>query len=296
MSKKYIGTYERAGVTIENGIPALVSQELFDKVQVRMKKNQKAPGRRKSPMDYLLTLKLFCGKCGNTMIGESGTGRSQVYYYYKCSNQKRFKACHKKTVQKDYIERLVVEKTKEMLTDEVIDFISNRTIEIIEYEKTHDEITVALKQNLKETEKSINNIMKAIEQGIITDTTKQRLVELEELKKDIESQILGQKLGTPDVTKEQIIFWLSTFQNGDINDIDYQRRIIDTFVNAVFIYDDKVKITYNYTDRQNQVTLSFIETVLNGDCSGSSLTATPPFKKLETTGFRLFLFLHRSLL
>ena len=71
-NRKYIGEYKYRNVVIPDGIPAIISQELFGRVQERLVKNKKAPARHKAEDDYLLTTKLFCGKCGAYMVGESG--------------------------------------------------------------------------------------------------------------------------------------------------------------------------------------------------------------------------------
>jgi len=55
-------------------------------IQDRKDKNKKAPARATFDRAYLLTTKLFCGNCGAAMAGESGTGRSKKYHYYKCSH------------------------------------------------------------------------------------------------------------------------------------------------------------------------------------------------------------------
>ena len=60
-------------------------------------KNKRAPACGKADEEYLLTTKLFCGKCGALMFGESGTSATgRTYYYYKCANVKRRKVCNKK--------------------------------------------------------------------------------------------------------------------------------------------------------------------------------------------------------
>ena len=47
-------------------------------------KNKRAPACGKADEKYLLTTKLFCGKCGALMFGESGTSATgRTYYYYK---------------------------------------------------------------------------------------------------------------------------------------------------------------------------------------------------------------------
>ena len=63
--------------------------------------------------------------------------------------------------------------------------------------------------------------------------------------------------------------------NTNINDLDYRKEIIDTFVNSVFVYDDKLVRTYNYKDGTETLTLQEIESVLS-----SNLTSMcPPNKK-----------------
>jgi len=229
-NRKYIGVYERAGIVIEGGVPAIVERDLFDRVQEKMEKNKKAPGRSKSPMDYLLTTKIFCGKCGSNMVGESGTGRSQLYHYYTCTSRRRSKKCDKENVKKDFIERFVVATILEkvLANDEVIEHIAERIILVMENANKNDDVVSGIKANIKETEKGINNIIKAIEQGIITDSTKQRLVELEELKADYEMQLLREESSKPNLTKKILVDWLSTFKDGDIDNTEFQKRIIDT--------------------------------------------------------------------
>lgn len=76
-NRKYIGEYHYQDVTISGGVPAIVPQELFDRVQIKMEKNKRAPATSKAEESYLLTTKLFCGKCGRLMVGESGTSHTE---------------------------------------------------------------------------------------------------------------------------------------------------------------------------------------------------------------------------
>ena len=83
-NRKYIGEYKYGDVIIPDGIPAIIDKELFERVQTRMAANKKAPARAKAEEEYLLTTKLYCGKCGRLMAGESGKGcKGVVYHYYK---------------------------------------------------------------------------------------------------------------------------------------------------------------------------------------------------------------------
>ena len=88
-NRKYIGEYRYQDVIIPGGVPAILSDDLFYRVQARLEKNKRAPATAKADVDYLLTTKLFCGLCERMMIGESGTSHTgDKHYYYKCAGAK----------------------------------------------------------------------------------------------------------------------------------------------------------------------------------------------------------------
>lgn len=272
-NRRYIGEYKFREVVVPHCIPSLVSDELFERVQKKLIKNKKAPARHKAEDDYLLTLKLFCGKCGAHMVGESGMGTSKIYHYYKCANTKRVHICDKKAVRKEWIEDLVVKKAIEILHDEkLVDYLTDR-IYILQGEENPR--IPRLKEQLDETEKRISNVMDAIEQGIITDSTKDRLAQLESKKKELEITILQERIKKPFLTKDQIRFGIEKFRKLDITTQDGKRRLIDGFVNSIYLFDDKVTLTFNFKDGTQTVYLSDIEAAKNSDikCLGAPKTA-----------------------
>ena len=92
---------------------------LFNKVQEKLAKNKKAPARHKAEESYLLTTKLYCGKCGALMFGESGVSHTgKMYTYYKCAAAKKKKTCDKKAVRKQWLEDLVVTETMKLVEDD----------------------------------------------------------------------------------------------------------------------------------------------------------------------------------
>ena len=133
-----MGEYSYRDVVKEDGIPAIVPKDLFDRVQERLAKNKKAPARHKAEDDYLLTTKLYCGKCGSFMVGESGTRHTmKVHRYYRCVNTKEKKLCDKKAVKKDWIEDLVVNYTmKAIMNDEVMERLIDTLMELQKKEST----------------------------------------------------------------------------------------------------------------------------------------------------------------
>lgn len=261
-NEKYIGTYKLMDVVIPNGMPAIIDKKLFDKVQSMLDHNKKARARTKAHEDYLLTTKLFCGHCGSPMVGESGTSKTgQVHYYYKCTKAKRQHTCRKKSEKKDWIEQVVVRYTVEkVLTDETIALIAKKAMEIIEKESADTTYLDGLNADLKEIQKKIKNLVTAIEQGIITPTTKERLDELEQEKTNVEGLIAREELKKPLLNESRIRYWLTSFKSGDVINKDYQRRIIDTLVNSVYVYDEddggkKLVFTFNLSGN-NTATLS----------------------------------------
>ena len=257
-NRRYIGEYSYRDVIQPDAIPAIVPQELFDRVQERMAKNKKAPARHKAEDDYLLTTKLHCGKCGAFMVGESGTSRTmKVHHYYRCVNTKKKKLCDKKAIKKDWIENLVVEQTMKVIMDDaMVLYIADMVMDLQARESTDLPL---LKQRLAETEKAIKNMLDAIQQGIFNLSTKARLDELEQNKSELEVSILQEEMQKPLLTKEQVTFWICHFRDMDVTKQEQRQRLIDSFVNSVYLYDDKMIITFNYKDGSKTVSLADIE-------------------------------------
>ena len=276
-NRRYIGEYTFRDIVIPDGIPAIVPKELFDRVQEKMAKNRKAPARHKAEDDYLLTTKLFCGYCGAYLCGESGTSRTGVvHHYYKCVSVKKKRTdCHKKPVRKEWLEDMVVNATMKMLmNDATIDAIVSALMTL------QDEENVNLplyEKQLRETKTAIDNLLNAIQQGIFTRSTKERLDELEASRDELENKIAVEKLAKPRITEEQLRFFLERFRKMDVTRKSQRKMLIDTFVNAIFLYDDKMVLTYNFHESTETTTFGELQEVLPNGFRGSDMNlATEP--------------------
>lgn len=270
-NRAYIGEFHYSDTVIPDGVPAIVPQELFDRVQMRREKNKRAPAAAKADDKFLLTTKLFCGKCGRMMVGDSGTSHTgRAHYYYKCGHAKRKKGCDKKAVKKEWIENLVVEQTMGIVMNgPLMEQITDRLLAMQGQESFDLRL---LKKQLAEAEKGIENMLNAIQMGIITPSTKQRLAELEEQKNQLEQQILMEQIKNPVLSREQITFFLDQYKKTDTTDEAQRQRLIDCFVNAVFVYDDKIVLTFNYKDGAKTIVLDDVngsDMVDNGPPSGT---------------------------
>lgn len=288
-NRKYIGEYKFGDVVIPNAIPALIDEEDFNAVQTKMKVNKKAPAMHRSEDDYLLTTRLFCGKCGAMMTGEIGTSHTnKKYRYYRCNQSKQHK-CDKKTVKKDRIEELVINEILSLISnEEVLEELVDRVYEM----QSQESNTVTVIQNqLDETNKKLRNLAEAIAQGIFSSTTKKMLDELEEQKSNLESELFQAKVTNPILTKEQLMFSFSNLRKIDVSTQEGKQQLIDTFVNSIYLYDDHFAITFNYKGQAKTVTFEQLNSSpLTSKGSPDEGYKNTPKKK---PNFR-FLFLLRS--
>lgn len=298
-NRRYLGEYRYRDILVPDGIPQIVPQDLFDRVQARMEKNKKSPARYKAEDEYILSGKLFCGYCGEAMVGESGTGRNGVHHYYKCSSIKRkLKDCSKKTMKKEWLEDTVIQAIKEFLDEPgTVDAV----IELVMELQGRKSLSLpAFEKQLSETNAAIDNLLNAIQQGILTKSTKERLEQLETTRDELEQKIALEKMAKPRVSEDFIRFWLKRFQHLDTTKLEHRKMLIGTFVNAIYLYDDKAVIALNYKDGTKTVNFNDMECALSRRASipGSDLEILSPPKM---TGFAKFFanpvtFLFRSVL
>ena len=251
-NKKYIGTLTWCGESRENAIPVIVDKNIFAQCEARMIRNKRKPSAMQAEEYYLLTHKAYCGYCKSSMVSDSGKGKMGVIYkYYKCRSKKKALApCCKSQVDKKWFEELIIDETLKLLNKEgMIETIATQVMIYNDQRRENPDLE-KYEAQLKETQDKLKAIMSAIEQGIFSSTTKDRLLELESDKADLEWKIDGEKLNAPiKLVYDEVVFWFLQFANGDRTDKAFCERLIDTFVNKVVIWNDKVLITYNIKGR-----------------------------------------------
>ena len=171
---------------------------------------------------------------------------------------------------------IVIENTMKMLFDD--ELIAELVDTLFEMQLRDNTVIPQLQKQLEDTQKGIENILNAIQQGVLTPSTKERLEALEETKDKLEISILQEQIKKPLLTKEQIHFWIYKFRELDFKSQAGKERLIDSFVNAVYVYSDKIILTFNYKD--TTITLNL------ADLAGSDLDAVSPFKIREVPSAR----------
>ena len=169
-------------------------------------------------------------------------------------------------MQKDWLEDLVVRETMKLIQDDaVIDKIVQLVMDVQNQENTTIPL---LEKQLREVNKKLDNLMKAIEDGLYTRTTKERLEVLEIQKDELAAKIADEKLKKPSFNEDFIRLWLMKFRKFDISQKKQRKTLIEIFVNAIFLYDDRMLITFNYKDGTQTVRF---EDTLTTDCGEKSL-------------------------
>ena len=269
-NKKYIGVYSYGDIETPGGIPRIIADDLFERVQQELKKNGMAPARVRAKTEYLLTTKLMCGCCKEYMTGYSGTSKTgKLHTYYKCKN----KDCPTKAIQKDYIEDLVATATQNFLTKENIDYVAKEIVAIMN-DSQDDSDLKKMQLNYKKLEKKKNNILNAIyecEVESMRRTFYNDLSSIEDAMRQLSTSITREENKFINITASEIKFFLKKLRKGSIANFHYKKTLINTLVSRVLLYEDKMVIIFNINQVEQEITLSLIKNLESSDFKVSAL-------------------------
>ena len=135
--------------------------------------------------------------------------------------------------------------------------IADTIYKIHEKETTDSTTLKLLEKKRKEVQKKSDNIIKAIEMGIITEQTKIRLKELEQELLQIDFDIDREKQRTYTfLTINDIKQFLKSKVFTDTSSIKVRKLIVNTFIREIIYYPDKLIITYNFSDAIDTINLT----------------------------------------
>jgi DNA invertase Pin-like site-specific DNA recombinase len=289
-NRNYIGEYHYNGMVTPGGVPAIVPDNIFNRANELIETNKRTPARKKAKEDYLLTTKLFCGHCNAMMVGESGQKRNgNIYRYYKCAGAKKH-VCDKKSVRKEWMEEVALKLIMQTLMDE--EMLQKIADLIMELQKAENTVIPALERQLAEVQASIENIVKAIEMGVFTRSTKMRLEELEAEEERIKGDICREQLDSRLVTKDQIWYIFDKFRNMDLSMPQQRQKIIDSFLHSIVLYDDRLVISFNYREKEKTLKLDQLVEFIHSNGSDLGSAASPPKSTANAVLFLFFAYLN----
>ena len=270
-NERYTGVYIWGSVRTPGGMPAIISRSEFEEAQ-RMK-NKTARHVEQGAVDYFLTGKVFCGLCGTSMVGDSGTSKTGArHYYYSCLHRKRDKSCTKKSVSKDYLEKAVISFVlDQVLSDEEIGKIADAVM-ALQAEELKTSPLAAMEAEYTETVRKIDNINNAIAAGIWNTSTSVKLKELEDAAESLRVSVESLRYSQAQLQdRDRVLFFLHQFTKGDRDDPLLRRKVIDTFINSVYVYDDHLRIVINNVEGNRRIPL----TDLPPECSDIDNSGLP---------------------
>ena len=259
----YIGTrtYDIEGydtLKIPGAVPAIINEEIWQRVQLRHQENKLPKPRKKGKRLYSLTGKIYCAKCGAHMFGTyKGDKRSESwhYSYYHCATKKTRRDCDAKNLRKDLLDKYVVAQIKEhILNEEAMNILADKIVELAgaapdevkkqvsKLNKRRKELAGYVKELLKE------KLAGKITQDILDEMTFEYNTEIADI--DIQLMQLDNALNSA-ITKEFVLDYLQKMLDGiDDESEEVRKNIFDKLVDRVVVYDDRVElflIVYPYT-------------------------------------------------
>ena len=278
--EKYTGTYTIHGETFTHIYPAIIPKELYQIVRKRVDANK--TGKHVIGVDYILMGKCFCGYCGRQLRSAAGTTTDgTILRYYRCPYSKKDVNCHNKSVRKEVLEEIIINTlTEELTKPDNLNFLTDKYCE-----NQNDSNLRRYEKELAATDKAITNILKAIEEGIFTPSTKQRLTELEEKKARIEQAITVESArGKNMLTKEDIERYIT-----DAIKLS-AKQMVELLVERIDVFADKICIKLKYSDTPIEPPTDFSDEMSTQMGTDNTHNNDNPDRNNSCRGFLLFSF------
>ena len=247
--EKYTGVYNFNGETFTHIYPAIIPKELYKIVRKRVDANK--TGKHVIGVDYILMGKCFCGYCGHKLRSAAGTTTDgTILRYYRCPYSKKDVNCHNKSVRKEVLEQIVIDAlTNEITKPENIALITDNVFALYTAKFTDDSDLHRYEKELSATDKAIKNMLTAIEEGIFTPSTKQRLTELEEKKVRLEQAI------TIKNAQEKNLLTKADIERYICDAVKLSaKQMIELLVERIDVHVDKICIKLRYSDTPPDIT------------------------------------------
>lgn len=254
-NRKYIGEYKYGSTIIPDGMPAIVSEKTFNLANDTRHKTRSHKEHAQNA-DYLLSGLLYCGSCGGPVIGVCGTSKNgKRHYYYQCSNSRK-KKCKCKAYKRDDLEKIITAIFEKYIFNN--DTLNDIADAVIKYQDAHNDnhVVDSLKADKMEKEKALSNIINAIEAGAFSERLSERMKELENEINDLDKQIAKESLADKKIDKDFIVFILKNMKSYLKSDSLSKKKLFRTFVDQIFLFEDHVVMTFNYTKNGNTASLT----------------------------------------
>ncbi|WP_051273604.1 recombinase family protein [Desulfotruncus alcoholivorax] len=236
-------------IRIPGAIPAIIDEDLFNRVQEKMLKRKHNPekARQKAKTVFLLSGLVTCGVCGTPYIGNSATNNGIRYGYYECGARDRTRTCTNRRIRKKVLEGMVLDEidqsifapdVRTVLVDKILDFYNQL------FSQSDDE-TRYLEKELKRVQTAINNLLRVIERGQASEALVEQLARREQ-----EAALLQQELdrlaarAAISLTRKDVEQYLDDLYERfkDKENEEQIKPLVQQFVDNVTVFEDEIKV------------------------------------------------------
>lgn len=232
---KYAGrTPNENIVQIENGMPSIISKELFLSVQSRLSENKRTRASFKAKRMYLLSGKIKCAECGNFYVGHT-TKNSRGYEnrYYYCGKRYATHACKNVNLHAEDVEEFVLDESKKFISEFDSEFVEK----IEELIKKKQKNCNKEKAELREIEFKLKNAANIILAG---SAFPELLSEVETLRKrKDELELYVSRMNAPSAIDSETIRKVFMDKVKDAN----PKELVRTCVCSLDVYPDKILLS-----------------------------------------------------
>ena len=248
------GTPNSNIVQLQNKIPRIINQDLFDAVQVRMKKNNYRTSSdtvcpKSSKRTYLLSGYIKCELCGCNYVGHTTHARGYKNAYYYCGTKYRTRNCKGPNIPAEQIEEWVVDQIDDLLRN----FSTAAAERILEKLKENINNCDSEKNRIREIELKLKNATDAILNGVAYPELMEEVKRLRQERSELESYISRASNFSNQISLDEIIKAFN--YRIDSHTVDY-RKLIQKYVISLKVNERQITLSLgvvHYTSSGNWI-------------------------------------------
>lgn len=260
-------------VVVEDGCPAIVDRDLWQRVQDRMDFNRKRPGAFGARHSYLLSGHIHCGLCGSIMTGSGTLSHGRTLYYYRCTkkNNKGKKSCPGFGVRADLLESFVLKYLRRVLSSPSI--LLRVAARATEYYMQMTGGVDGTRKRLKEQEtklsRALDRLYDMVEYGAPDEYDRERMAKVKAELTAVRSDLRNLKTPSVSLTPADVASYIRQKFLPMLTECAHLKNILSAFVHDIIVTPDHVKIQFSMA--------AFTNWNLEGVSPSAPANSNPPF-------------------